>query len=106
MDLVDFDAGAFGSDDADRANLVLIARERAAKKYGGAFPEAATSLVGDTPNDVLAGLRTGAHVLGIASGKDSIDDLVGAGAHTVLPDLTNLDDVLDDLLPEPSREHR
>lgn len=59
-------------------------------------------LVGDTPNDVLAGLRTGSRVLGVASGKNSADELLAAGAHVVIPDLINADDVLGNLLSIPS----
>jgi phosphoglycolate phosphatase-like HAD superfamily hydrolase len=95
--LVDFDAGAYGSDDADRANLVRVARERVSAKYGVEVAAHATTVVGDTPNDIVAGLRAGAHVVGVASGKNSADELADAGAEVVLPDLGDLDEVLRSL---------
>jgi phosphoglycolate phosphatase len=104
--LVDLDSGAYGSDDADRAALVHVAAKRASAKYGVDLAPESTTLIGDTPNDVAAGLRAGAHVLGVASGSDSIDDLTTAGAHEVVPDLTNLAAVLQAISPATCSENR
>jgi phosphoglycolate phosphatase len=46
-------------------------------------------LVGDTPLDVAAALATGARAVGVASGSYSAADLAVAGAHVVLPNLTD-----------------
>jgi phosphoglycolate phosphatase len=51
---LDFDIGAYGTDDDTRANLVGIARQRAEKAHGVNFDDGATILIGDTPNDVAA----------------------------------------------------
>jgi phosphoglycolate phosphatase-like HAD superfamily hydrolase len=51
-------------------------------------------LVGDTPLDVAAALATGARVVAVASGSYSAAELADAGAHAVLPDLTDADRVL------------
>ena len=86
---VNFDIGAYGTDDDTRANLVDIARQRAGKAYGVNFDDGATVLIGDTPNDVAAAQDSRARMIAVATGKDSADELAAAGADTVLPDLTD-----------------
>ena len=51
-------------------------------------------LVGDTPLDVEAALATGARAIGVATGRPSFESLEAAGAHAVLADLTDIDQVL------------
>ena len=54
---LDLEAGAYGSDPHERrSDLVAVARERAAARYGE--PTGAV-LVGDTPLDVLAAREAG-----------------------------------------------
>ncbi|WP_283206656.1 HAD hydrolase-like protein [Nocardia cyriacigeorgica] len=84
---LDWDIGAFGFDDHVRANLVGIAHRRAAEKYGVPFVRDNTVLIGDTPNDVRAGLEGGAKVVAVATGSDRAEVLVETGADTVLPNL-------------------
>ncbi|GAA2639225.1 haloacid dehalogenase-like hydrolase [Actinomadura fulvescens] len=91
---LDWEVGAYGSDDSIRSNLVGIAQKRASRKYGEPFARDNTLLIGDTPNDVRAGLDGGARVLAIASGSDTVEQLADAGADIVLPDLADTDAVL------------
>ena len=86
---LDFDIGAYGTDDDTRANLVNVARLRAEKAHGINFDDSATVLLGDTPNDVAAAQASGARIIAVATGKDSAIDLAEAGAATVLADLTD-----------------
>ena len=86
-DELDLDVGAYGTDDDVRANLVPVARRRAAEKYQTDFPARATVLIGDTPSDVQAALDSGARIIAVASGKSTPDDLRRAGAAVVLPSL-------------------
>jgi phosphoglycolate phosphatase len=95
---VDFDIGAYGSDAADRPGLVEIAQRRAAAKHGASLGPRNTVLVGDSPADVAAGLAGGAKVIGIASGRSSVDELRDAGADSALPDLTDTDALLSAIL--------
>ena len=104
--------GAYGDMDEVRAGLVQVARERAAAAadldaagWGGAgsggagsggagsggadFGGEATVLVGDTPLDVVAALATGARAVGVATGNFTEQELIAAGAHAVLPDLSD-----------------
>lgn len=84
---LDLDVGAYGTDRDVRAHLVPVARRRAAEKYQAPFPAAATVLIGDTPSDVHAALRSGARIIAVASGKSTPDELHRAGATVVLPSL-------------------
>lgn len=84
---LDFEIGAYGSDDPIRANLVAIAQRRAADKTGLAFNETTTVLIGDTPSDVATAHRGGASIIAVASGRSDVAELKAAGAATVLPRL-------------------
>ncbi len=86
---LDLEIGAYGTDDDTRANLVNIARQRAASAQGIQFGHETTVLIGDTPNDVVAARDGAARVIAVATGKDSIDGLAAAGADTVFADLTD-----------------
>lgn len=46
-------------------------------------------VVGDTPHDVRGALDADALAVGVASGKDTADDLREAGAHIVLASLAD-----------------
>lgn len=90
----DLAVGAYGDHHEVRAELVHLARQRAARAYGRGFPGQATVLIGDTPLDVAAALATGARVVAVATGGSSAAELAAAGAHAVLPDLSETAAVL------------
>lgn len=94
---LDLSVGGYGSDDIVRSRLVEAARRKVAAKHGQEFDETSTILVGDTPQDVKAAHDGGARVLAVASGSYSVDELADAGADAVLPDLSDLDQVLTTL---------
>jgi len=100
-DGLDLCIGAYGDDHEDRAELVHVARRRAAAVHGralDAFSGPATVIIGDTPLDVQAALATGARAVGVATGQYSAGELTLAGAHVVLPDLTDTTAVMRALL--------
>ena len=90
-DAFDAEVGGYGTDDAVRATLVRRSLERAEAKYGERF---APVVVGDTVHDVTAALANGAIAIGVATGATSMADLVLAGAHAVLPDLSDVEAVV------------
>jgi phosphoglycolate phosphatase-like HAD superfamily hydrolase len=90
---LDLEAGAYGGDDHDRAELVPIAQRRARAITGAAFANNQTVLIGDTPNDVRAAKSAGVHIIGVTSGKSSDDELMRAGAEKVLADLRDAERV-------------
>lgn len=84
---LDFEAGAYGSDPhEERFELVAIARERAASKYGE--PTGAV-LIGDTPLDVRAARLAGARAVAVATGLSGVDELRGSEPDAVLEDLSD-----------------
>jgi phosphoglycolate phosphatase-like HAD superfamily hydrolase len=84
---IDFEVGGYGSDDSVRDKLVAFARNRASAKYSVQIDKTNTVLIGDTLRDVRAGRNGGAHVVGVATGPDSMDALSREGADFVFPDL-------------------
>lgn len=95
---LDLASGAYGDSSRVRSDLVPIARKNAAKRYGHDFTGLATVLVGDTPNDIEAALVNGARGVGVATGSFTQAELAAAGAHAVLPDLSDTGRVLDAIL--------
>jgi phosphoglycolate phosphatase-like HAD superfamily hydrolase len=84
---LDFEAGAYGSDPHERrSDLVAIARERAAARYGE--PTGAV-LVGDTPLDVLAAREAGARAVAVATGFADPDALRESEPDVLLQDLSD-----------------
>ncbi len=92
---IDFDISAYGDDNDDRAALVVLARQRATRKFRCQFTAENTVIVGDTSHDVAAARRGGAAIVAVATGRDTREDLQRAGAEIVLPDLTNTPQVID-----------
>lgn len=83
----DAEVGGYGTDDSVRATLVRRSLERAEAKYGERFEAV---VVGDTVHDVSAALANGARAVGVATGSTKMAALVLAGAHAVLPDLSDV----------------
>jgi phosphoglycolate phosphatase-like HAD superfamily hydrolase len=92
---LDLSIGAYGSDSADRAELVPIARRRAERRHGATFPPERTWVIGDTPLDLACARAGGARCLLVATGHYAMDRLVEAGPDAVLPDLADTDAVVD-----------
>ncbi len=84
----DAEVGGYGTDDSVRATLVRRSLERAEAKYGERFQPV---VIGDTAHDVTAALANGAFAVAVATGSTKMADLVLAGAHAVLPDLSDVD---------------
>jgi phosphoglycolate phosphatase-like HAD superfamily hydrolase len=96
---LDLAIGAYGEEHEHRAELVYLARDRAAAGYGRDFGGPATVLVGDTPLDVAAAAESGARSVAVATGGSTAAELAAAGADCVLPDLTNTTAFLTALAP-------
>ena len=96
---LDLRVGAYGDAHEIRADLVPLARARAAAAYGGDFAGRATVLIGDTPLDIEAAQLAGARSIGVATGGFSLAELAAAGAGAVLPDLTDTERVLGTIVP-------
>lgn len=102
-DHLDLSIGSYGDAHEVRAELVEPARRLAAQAHGQEFDGEATVLVGDTPLDIEAALVTGARAVGVASGHYTAEQLTEAGAHAVLPDLTETAQAVAAILGRPGR---
>jgi phosphoglycolate phosphatase len=78
--------GAYGSDSADRAELTIIAIEKATRLHAQLRPHQ-VFVVGDTPRDIDAAKAAGAVSVGVASGHFSAHELKTAGGDYVLGSL-------------------
>ena len=76
--------GGFGSDSEVRADLVRLARERAARPYA----DDEVVVVGDTPRDVVAARGAGVRVIAVTTGAHDAAAL--ADADGVAADLTGV----------------
>jgi phosphoglycolate phosphatase len=85
---LDLASGAYGEDNPSRPALVAVAQRRARDRTGITFDSDHVVLVGDTPNDVQAGLAAGVHVVAVSTGKTTAKDLAAAGANVVADNLT------------------
>jgi phosphoglycolate phosphatase-like HAD superfamily hydrolase len=90
---LDLEIGAYGSDHADRRELVPIALERARRLRGLEVGPADTWVVGDTANDLACAKAGGARCLLVATGSVSREELEGLRADCVLADLSDTDAV-------------
>jgi phosphoglycolate phosphatase len=86
---LDLESAAYGTDNDERAALVGIARDRAARRSGHQFGIGSTMIIGDTPADVIAARDGQARIIAVATGDFTAADLASAGAAVILPDLSN-----------------
>lgn len=91
---LDLEAGAYGDDHTERSELVAFATERAGQRTGSDFDGNTTVLIGDTLNDVAAGIAAGVKVLGVATGKTRAAELHKAGATWAVESVHEVQDVL------------
>jgi phosphoglycolate phosphatase-like HAD superfamily hydrolase len=105
---IDFEVGAYGDDAADRPKLVAVAQQRAAAKHGLEFSRSNTVILGDSPGDVETGIRGGAKIIGVATGRSSAEELRKTGAGLVFQDLTEVSQwmrwIVNDDSSQPNRE--
>jgi phosphoglycolate phosphatase-like HAD superfamily hydrolase len=84
--------GGFGEDSEDRASVIARGVERLRDGDGAG---ARIVVIGDTPHDVTAARANGAYALAVATGRDSAEELLAAGADAALADLSDCERALD-----------
>ena len=82
-----FAVGGYGSDAAERAELVAVGIRRAEARLQRPVPRGEIALIGDTRRDVAAALRVGVRAIGVTTGPDDAAALFGAGAEEVYENL-------------------
>jgi phosphoglycolate phosphatase-like HAD superfamily hydrolase len=98
---LDMDVGAYGSDNADRRELVPVALDKLERRRGIRVEPADAWVIGDTPLDLVCARAGGARCLLVATGRVTFEELAAAGAEAALPDLSDVEAVERLLLGEP-----
>jgi phosphoglycolate phosphatase len=91
--------GGYGSDHEIREHLPAIALERAFEAWGVRFAAGSAVIVGDTHRDVACGKHEGMRTVAVATGRVPRARLENAGADAVFDDLSDIDSVMEVLLP-------
>ena len=89
--------GGFGSDAEARAELVPLARRRAAGPDGRPYPREDTVVIGDTPLDVAAAHADDVRAIGVGGFRWTRDELLARGADAAVEDLHEVSGVIADL---------
>ena len=92
-----FGAGAFGDDSHDRNGLLWKAMASVEEAGGPRVRPADVVVIGDTPLDVAVAVAGGARSLGVATGTYDVETLLESGADAALPDLDDVDAVIEAL---------
>ena len=88
-----FPFGGFGSDSAERSDLVKKALYLAKNRYG--YDGDSIFVIGDTPRDVHAAQVYKLKTIAVATGSYSVEELENCGADYVLESLTDKNEVLE-----------
>jgi phosphoglycolate phosphatase len=94
------DMGAYGSDHADRTELVPIARRKVEEAMGLTFTADEIWVVGDAPNDLACARAAGVRCLLVATGRPTYDELRALQPDALRRDLSDVDAI--DALLTPS----
>ena len=82
-----FAFGGFGSDHAERPEVLRTALHRGLERTGVQMEDARVVVIGDTPHDVAAARAIGAHCVAVSTGGYEPSALEAAGASVVVSDL-------------------
>jgi len=82
-----FAFGGFGSDHAERPQVLRTALQRGLERTGVQTKDARVVVIGDTPHDVAAARAIGAHCVAVSTGGYEPSALEAAGASVVVSDL-------------------
>ena len=94
LDIQAFVAGGFGDDADTRPGLVPVALQRIERALGVGLHAKDVVIVGDTIRDVDCALQNGSRCLGVGTGFRPLEELQKAGAHRVVPDLSDPESLL------------
>jgi phosphoglycolate phosphatase len=103
MELVGLDRfftlpGAFGDESHDRRDLPALAAARISEQLQMKLAPAQFIVVGDTPNDIACARHFGARAVAVGTGRFySTEELLACEPDAFLPDLANVDLVLETL---------
>jgi phosphoglycolate phosphatase-like HAD superfamily hydrolase len=84
-----FEINAFGDEGKTRPDLVALAMNRCAERFGRAPDPRDVIVIGDTPLDVDCAHAHGCVAFAVATGMHDIDELRATGADVVVQDLSD-----------------
>jgi phosphoglycolate phosphatase-like HAD superfamily hydrolase len=84
-----FKVGAYGSDSALRAELPVVAVNRAEALTGRRYAGKDVVVIGDTPADVECGASLGVTAVAVATGRHSVDELAAHAPDHLFADLSD-----------------
>jgi len=93
-----FKIGGFGNDDIERANLVKLAIKRAEENFDFLRHNDNVFLLGDAPQDMMAGKEAGVKTIGVTTGIYSKEQLEKAGADFVVESLKEKNKIFEIIL--------
>ncbi|MBK7986130.1 MAG: HAD hydrolase-like protein [Ignavibacteria bacterium] len=89
-----FHFGAFGCESEDRNNLPAVAMKRAKHRFPHySFTTESTWIIGDSPADIQCALANNMLCLGVATGQYSSEQFTTSGAHYVVENLKDYQEV-------------
>jgi phosphoglycolate phosphatase-like HAD superfamily hydrolase len=91
---LNLEMGAYGSDHADRNELVPIAIDKVRAARGHRYRPDQVWVVGDAPNDLACARAGGARCLLVATGRPTFDELEALGPDALRHDLSDVDDIV------------
>jgi phosphoglycolate phosphatase-like HAD superfamily hydrolase len=94
----DLEVGAYGSDHANRDELVPIALDRVDQVHGERYAPDEVWIVGDTANDLRCARAGGARCLLVGTGREGMSPLVGLSPDFLFQDLSDTEAVVSALL--------
>jgi phosphoglycolate phosphatase-like HAD superfamily hydrolase len=90
--------GAFGDESHDRSDLPALAAERIRRQLNLDLAPEQFIVIGDTPNDIQCAQHFGARSLAVHTGRFyALEDLTSSKPDALLPDLSNLELVMQTL---------
>lgn len=95
---LNLEMGAYGSDHADRTELVPIAVAKVRARRGLDFTPDEVWVVGDAPNDLACARAAGVRCLLVATGRPSFDELEALRPDALRHDLHAVDEIVELLL--------
>lgn len=95
---LDFELGAFGSDNRDRLCLVPVALEKARRRLAPRFGPQDIVVVGDSPRDIACARAGGARAVAVATGPHPVDELATFHPDALLDRLGDTDATIAALL--------
>jgi len=91
---LNLEMGAYGSDHADRNELVPIAIDKVRAARGHRYRPDQVWVVGDAPNDLACARAGGARCLLVATGRPTFEELEALGPDALRHDLSDVDDIV------------